>query len=150
MKHILKTWKNYMNESVQKNKKIASCVVVINPKNEILLLKRVPWANFPSVWGFPGGGADAGESPEQGAKRELYEETGLLSGELNHFFTKRKENKEIHFFTCKSYENDIDLDKVKYEHTEFRWINPNDLDHYEKVPDTEFVIRKAFGTREVL
>jgi len=35
MKHILKTWKNYMNESVQKNKKIASCVVVINPKNEI-------------------------------------------------------------------------------------------------------------------
>lgn len=35
-----------------------------------------------ALWDVPGGGADAGESPEDTARRELQEETGLSVGAL--------------------------------------------------------------------
>lgn len=47
---------------------------------QVLLLKRSADAqDAPGVWGFPGGGGiESGEAPEQAARRELQEETGLL------------------------------------------------------------------------
>ena len=44
----------------------------------VLLVRRGDNA----LWDVPGGGADAGESPEDTARRELHEETGLSVGAL--------------------------------------------------------------------
>ena len=35
-----------------------------------------------TAFGFPGGKVDDGETPEEAAKRELYEETGIIAHEL--------------------------------------------------------------------
>ncbi len=54
----------------------ATCLVVVNPCSQVLLVERsVP----PKVgqWCLPGGFLELGEAPEDGALRELNEETGL-------------------------------------------------------------------------
>ena len=54
---------------------VATNGIVFNGKGEVLLQRRADndW------WGLPGGHVDAGESVEQGAIREVLEETGLLT-----------------------------------------------------------------------
>lgn len=48
--------------------------IIHNDKNEVLLVKE----NSDS-WNLPGGGLNHGETPEEGLKRELYEEALITS-----------------------------------------------------------------------
>ncbi|MDZ7611767.1 MAG: NUDIX hydrolase [Candidatus Moranbacteria bacterium] len=49
-------------------------VIIKNNEGEILLIER---AFFPLGWAAPAGHVDEGETFEEAAKREVYEETGL-------------------------------------------------------------------------
>lgn len=51
----------------------AANTIVYDDQNRILLVKR---ADVP-VWVLPGGGVDAGETPQNAAAREVFEESGL-------------------------------------------------------------------------
>ncbi|MBO0992222.1 NUDIX hydrolase [Bacillus sp. SD088] len=56
-----------------------SVVIVLNKQNKVLLQQR----KYPyGVWGLPGGLMELGESTEECARREVWEETGLTIGEL--------------------------------------------------------------------
>jgi ADP-ribose pyrophosphatase YjhB (NUDIX family) len=56
--------------------------VVLVAQGALLLLRwRDPVEGF-EVWEPPGGGLEAGETPEQAARRELREEAGLEAGAL--------------------------------------------------------------------
>lgn len=52
-------------------------VIIATPKDEVLLINqyRYPIKNY--EWGLPGGAMDSGEDPEECAKREVEEETGI-------------------------------------------------------------------------
>lgn len=53
-------------------------VALVNAAGWILLQERDEKPVIdPQKWGFPGGGLEPGESPEQAAYRELEEETGV-------------------------------------------------------------------------
>ncbi len=58
-------------------RRVGAGVAVIRGE-EVLLVRRGDNA----LWDVPGGGADAEESPEDTARRELREETGLSGGAL--------------------------------------------------------------------
>ncbi|WP_373296996.1 NUDIX hydrolase [Streptomyces brasiliensis] len=56
-----------------------AAAVVMDEQGRVLLVRRSERERFlPRVWGVPCGKLEAGESPEDGALRELKEETGLL------------------------------------------------------------------------
>ena len=56
-------------------------VIVLNEKNEALVEVRAD----DGYHDFPGGAIDINETVEEAAKRELYEETGLIADELEEF-----------------------------------------------------------------
>lgn len=55
---------------------ISACYLEID--GQLLLLECSPFKPEPNKWGVPAGKLEADETPEQAAKRELFEETGIL------------------------------------------------------------------------
>lgn len=58
----------------------SAAVVIINENGEVLLLDHLLRAG--SGWGLPGGFIEHDESPEEGIRREIREETGLEINDL--------------------------------------------------------------------
>jgi ADP-ribose pyrophosphatase YjhB (NUDIX family) len=59
---------------------VGSVTVIVDDKGRLLLQQR----KFPNgVWGIPGGLMELGESTEEVARREVYEETGLKVEKLH-------------------------------------------------------------------
>jgi 8-oxo-dGTP diphosphatase len=73
---VLRRFCNQCNEPLYENPVPATCLVVIDDQEHVLLVKRSvePKKGY---WCLPGGFMELGETPEQGALRELKEETGL-------------------------------------------------------------------------
>lgn len=67
------------NDEVQST--IAAASVVVLRPGAVLMVERGR-DPFRGTWSFPGGRSEPGEGPDQTARRELLEETGLFVGEL--------------------------------------------------------------------
>jgi 8-oxo-dGTP pyrophosphatase MutT (NUDIX family) len=73
-------------------------ILVIDETHRVLLIRecfgavRDPKASIPEgpIWVLPGGGVEPGESPEQAAARELWEETGIANAELGPWIWTRE------------------------------------------------------------
>ena len=66
-------------------------IVVVDDDGCVLLAHHVDARlDDPEIWVLPGGGVDAGESHEQAALRELFEETGLADVPLGPWVGERR------------------------------------------------------------
>jgi 8-oxo-dGTP diphosphatase len=65
-------------------------VILVDAAGQILMQLRddIPTIVDPGCWVVPGGVVDPGESPEDGARRELLEETGYRAGRLVQAFER--------------------------------------------------------------
>lgn len=62
----------------------AGSIIIENEKGEILLGRRTD----NHMWGYAGGSIEIDERIEECAKRELFEETGLIADEMTLFYDK--------------------------------------------------------------
>ena len=75
---------------------------IVTHQQKVLFGKRI-LANEDFVWQLPGGWIELGESPEQSARREVVEETGLGLGELrfvgltNNYFSDQNHSISLYF-----------------------------------------------------
>jgi len=102
-------------------------LVLNNKKNKVLLGKRINC--FASgTYGMPGGRACTNEKLQMAAKRELKEETGLISKKLKYLGVVRdiySDHTFVHFaYLCTDYEGKVALiEKDKCEGWEWYMFN---------------------------
>lgn len=104
----------------------AAGIVFVAPDGDILLLRRAPTEkNFGGHWSLPGGGVDAGETPEQGALREAREEIGaeIPSGSPGRLLDRRITPTGLAFHTFAFPVTEKFTPVLNDEHTGYAWAN---------------------------
>ncbi len=125
---------------MNKHFRLCAGAIVFNREGKVFLGNRIETAN--DSWQFPQGGIEEGESPEQAARRELYEETGIslvqtvytdrkprryeFSAKIKEAFRQRgifNDGQDIYFslFYFTGKETDIRLDMPHPEFRAYRW-----------------------------
>lgn len=86
---------------------------------EILVIRQFRYAAGGSIWEIPAGVLDAGESAEACAHRELKEETGATTSNLEHlttiYTTPGFTDEQIHLFLA----TDVRVAEPDHQHDEF-------------------------------
>jgi 8-oxo-dGTP pyrophosphatase MutT (NUDIX family) len=106
-----------------------STVVYAERGDEILLLQRAEGSALAGEWFLPGGMVERDEDPEAGARRELFEESGLeIDGELEmvscyRMFIYGHDVLQLSF-RGKVAERDVE---ISHEHTGARWVKASDM-----------------------
>ncbi|MHA1127171.1 MAG: NUDIX domain-containing protein [Candidatus Heimdallarchaeota archaeon] len=117
--------------------------LIENPQGEVLLIKRSNKGTSPNFWEDAGGRLLQSEKPEDGLKREISEETGILDIEIvkpltvfhNYYHgVKTSENEFVGIsYWCKTKTSDV---KLSDEHTDYQWVMPKqaiDIVHHPAV-----------------
>ncbi len=119
---------------------------IVTEDGKIFIARRKIGGGFGGMWEFPGGKVEKGETDEAALEREYAEEFGVrvrvgaFLGSAE--FTHREE-----LFTVRAYKVFfIDRAFVLCEHTEIRWVTPdelNELAHPETFVPSDILLKKA-------
>jgi 8-oxo-dGTP diphosphatase len=131
--------------------KRTSAYGIIIKENKVLLTKPT-WIN---LWDLPGGGADPGETIEQGLKREFIEETShkiinhnnkLIIKVYNNFYAEDLDkyfDSEMNFFIVNQLEktnHPIEPNEIK----EVSWVDLKQIKPHNMSTDNYAALRKAY------
>lgn len=130
------------------NRKIQQISVkgIIARDNKVLVLKTAGRGNYE----LPGGRMDFGETVEQALKREMKEELGwndITIGDMINVWTFRDTRRRVdyHFvildFEIFSRDREI---KISPEHTQYKWIGPEDLESLDMREGHKRSLKKYF------
>lgn len=139
----LRLLKEYLSKKIGVNleeKHVVTCFMGHGEK--ILLLKRSQFVgSYRGRWAGVSGYVEEGNTAYQQALEEIKEETGLDEGDIE----LAKEGKPLEIVDQKMDRKWIvhpyrflvmraDKVEIDWEHTEIRWIDPEDMGEYETVP----------------
>ncbi len=99
---------------------------IVRRGNEILIMKRAV-GSMTGAWYFPGGDLELNESPEEGVRREIIEETGFEVEDLRLFrawHTRREGRMPTVALTCVCTVPAGAEPALDFEHSAYQWIDP--------------------------
>lgn len=131
----------------QDEQKVYVDTLVFNLNQQVLLVQRHANDDFmPNKWWIAGGKLEQGESLEQGAKRELLEETGIKLSDVSFVEKVKLQNGDIsHRFTG-VVDNDTPIHLQKDELQAYRWVNIDELSKFDllgKLSDLQDLVELA-------
>ncbi len=106
--------------------------MILDDQDRLLLMKR----SDSGCWGPPGGAVELGETVEAAARRETFEETGLVVGRMTLFgvfsgpelYYKYPNGDEVYNITIMYLSNDWKNSiRLNEEHTEWHWFSIPDI-----------------------
>ena len=110
---------------------VGAVVIVLNKRDEVLILKRPHWVDWsPDKWALPGGKLEENETPLTAAIRETKEETTLDVRKLK-IINLILDNPIAPYYT-RYYTGIVQID---YEHTDWTWVARADIETYDLAPD---------------
>ncbi|MBD2869059.1 NUDIX hydrolase [Paenibacillus arenilitoris] len=122
-----------------------ACVLLVDDKNRLLLQRRTD----NRLWGLPGGALEPGESLPEVAKRELFEETGLIANALtlfdvfsgHAFYYKYPHGDEVYnvvtAYQCHDYSGSLEMDGE--ETMELRFFDAKEMPADISPPDLPII-----------
>ena len=124
---------------------VGASVIVENHRGEILLEKRAD----NHCWGYVGGSVELYEAVEDTAKRELFEETGLIARELTLFgvFSNCDEVSNVDIvFLCREYEGTLRKQESEVEQLAFFPADslPQPISLPNRIPLARWLAQKKF------
>ena len=114
--------------------------VMVKCGDKLLLCKRNNLGSFPGMWSIPGGKLEEGETTQEGAKREFFEETAVdiddeeltFIGLIPRHTRDGKKIKGLMYVYLLGVDNEIEPDLVNAidgeEHTEWKYFTLSEID----------------------
>ncbi len=115
---------------------LVAAAALVDPDTRILLARRPPGQSMAGLWEFPGGKVEAGETPEQALRRELFEELNIDVCEdcLAPFTFASHRYETFHLlmplYLCRQWDGLI----VPREGQEIAWVRVQSLTDYPMPP----------------
>lgn len=117
---------------------VVVAAALIDADNRVLIAQRPAHKRNGSLWEFPGGKMEQGETPEAALIRELREEIGVVVGEKClaplTFASYSYDGYDFHLlmplYVCRRWEGEV----APLEGQQLAWARANRLDDYEFAP----------------
>lgn len=103
------------------SKPFAAGIVHVSPDGKVFLMKRASTSAHGGTWGLPAGKIEPGETTQQAAERETFEEAGVWLS------TPVRELWDDGHFVCFCRRSPKFAPILNAEHTAYEWADPNNL-----------------------
>ncbi|MDO8536998.1 MAG: NUDIX hydrolase [bacterium] len=131
-----------------KNFGVSQKAVLFDSGGKLLALQRSNTHPYkPLTWDLPGGDLSFGEDPLAGIVREVNEETGLNVRGLKPFDVEAQVTPNNDFWITIAYRTqnfDGDI-KLSYEHSDFKWLSPQEFLSLESAPKLKRFIQNTIN-----
>lgn len=117
-------------------------------KGKLLYLLKQDHKPQGNTWTDPGGKVDPGETPQGAIQRELFEETGIQSNDIQFLKTYYERYPDIDFTYHKfrvRLEEDPAIILSPNEHKAYAWFTPEEALKQDLIPGEDEIIRDIYG-----